>query len=283
MTGLYLEKQGRLSFALTDSAYRDTYDFDYRRETSVHSVPLYLSASLHPRLVASAGVVFSAFDLRETHAMDFPASGRTDTDDAIDISASGHAFVGGLMVDLDVVRVGALFRSRTDFDGALQRESRYADVWHTKDVGFTSEESYRVGLRFVPHRHFALETDYEKGPWSGLEVDDKAIAENAVYRWSVGMEYRGNILWNAARFPLLAGYYTQPLDWESQLTGEITERVFSVGTSIPVAEDRAAIALSLEFGQCKAEGRNDLSESFYGLSVSVSAVETWRREERTRP
>jgi hypothetical protein len=283
MTGLYLEKEGRLEFALTDSAYGDLYDFRYRREVSIHSVPLYVTMRLHPRLVASAGILFSALDIRETHTVDFRSSERTDTEDAIDISASGRALAAGLLVDLGIVRAAAMFRGKTNLDGALERESRYADVWSTEDVSMASEGSYRVGARFRPHPSFAFEIDYEKSPWSGVKLDGKSIAGHEVYRWSFGMEYRGPSLWDAAKYPVLAGYYRQPLDWDSHLTGEIVEQVLSLGTSIPLAEDKAAIGMALEFGRREAEGRGDLKETFVGLSISVSAIEAWRREVKTQP
>jgi hypothetical protein len=283
MTGLYVEKEGRLTLSLTDSAYASTYTFSYRREVSAQSVPLYISTRLHHRVVASAGILFSAIDLRETHRMDFALQERTDTDDAIDLSASGHAFAGGLLVDLGPLRAAGFFRSKMDLDGALVRESRYAGVWETKDIGFTCEESYRFGARVIPHRHIAFEVDYEKSPWSRIELDDKPIAGHAVYRWSVGMEYRGDILWDAAKFPVMAGYYKQPLDWDGPLTGEIVEQVFSLGTSIPVAEGRAGVAFALEFGRRETEKPSDLSETFYGLTISVSAIEAWRREVKTSP
>lgn len=283
MTGLYLEKEGRLGLAFSDSAYGDPYDFSYRREVSAHSVPLYVSAGLHRRFLASVGILFSALDIRETHRLDFAASGRMDTDDAIDISASGQALVGGFLVALGPIRAAALFRGKMDLDGALERENRYADVWQTEDVELKAESSYKLGARLTPHRDIAFEVDYEKSPWSGVEIDGESIAGSTVYRWSVGAEYRGDILWDAAKYPLLAGYYRQPLDWDSPLTGEIIEQVFSAGTSIPIAEGRAAIALAVEIGQREAQDLTAAAEIFYGLSISVSAIEAWRREVRRSP
>ncbi len=290
MAGLYLEKEGRLTLTLTDNAYGgdddnddDVYDLDYRRETSIHTVPIFLSSSLHRRLSVSAGILFSALDTRETYTIDFTSGDRIDAVDASDVSASGRAFAAGLMVDLDIVRVAALFRSKTDLDGSLERESRYAGVWDTEDVSLTSEESYKIGLRVRPHRYFAVEVDYEKSPWSKLQLDGEPIADNDVYRWSAGIEYRGRIPWDAEQYPVFAGYYSQPLDWQSPLTGEIVERIFSVGTSIPLAKDRAVVSLALEFGRREAEDRSDLSETVYGLSLSISTIEAWRREVKTRP
>jgi hypothetical protein len=283
MTGLYLEKEGRLTFTLADSAYGEGYDLDYRRETSIHTVPLFISSRLHPRLLVSAGVLFSAFDTRETHKLDFASDDRVDAVDASDISASGQAFAAGLLVDLDIVRIAGLFRTKTDLDGALDRESRYAGVWEAGDVSLTSQESYKLGLRVRPHRYLSVEVDYETSPWANMELDDEPIAESDVYRWSAGVEYRGRIPWDAGKYPVFAGYRRQPLDWRSPLTGRIVERVFSVGTSIPIAEDRAVVSVALELGQREAEDRSDLSETVYGLALSVSAIEAWRREVRTSP
>jgi hypothetical protein len=283
MTGLFLEKEGRLTSALTDSAYGGVYDLRYRRETSIHTVPIFISSSLHRRVLVSAGVLLSAFNTRETYELDFPSDDRVDTRDASDVSARGHAFAAGLMVDFDFVSAAGLFRTKTDLDGAVDRESRYAGVWDSEDVSFTSDESFKLGLRITPHRYFAIEADYEKSPWSGLRIDDRRIGGNDVYRWAVGVEYRGRIPWDAQRFPLLAGYYRQPLDWRSAATGEIVEEVFSIGTSIPLAKDRAAVSLAVEVGRREAENNSDLSETIYGLSLSVSAIEAWRREVRAGP
>lgn len=283
MAGLYLEKEGRITLALADSAYGEGYDLEYRRETSIHTVPLFVSSRLHRRLLVSAGVLFSAFDTRETHTMDFDTDDRADAEDAIDVSASGHAFAAGIMVDLDILSFAALYRSKADLDGSLDSESRYAGVWDSRNVELKSEESYKIGMRLRPHRYLALELDYETSPWSKMEIDGERIAETDVYRWSAGIEYRGPLLWDAEKYPVLAGYYKQPLDWEDPLTGEITEEVFSLGASIPLAQARAALSFALEFGRREPEKGSDLRETFYGLSLSVSAIEAWRREVRTRP
>jgi hypothetical protein len=283
MTGLYLEKEGRLTISLTDSAYGGQYDFDYRRETSVHTVPFFVSTDIRRRLLVSAGILFSAFDMRETHTTDFVSDERVDAVDASDLSASGRAFAAGFMIDLDRVRLAAMYRSDTDLDGALDRESRYAEVWDSRDISLTTQEAYKVGIRVQPHRFFSAEVDYETSPWCKMKLDGEPIGDSDVYRWSAGMAYRGPIPWNAAKYPLLAGYYRQPLDWESPLTGEIVEEVYSIGTSIPLAKDRAALSLALEFGRREARDRSDLSERFYGLALSVSAIEAWRREVKTSP
>jgi hypothetical protein len=283
LTGLNLEKEGRVTLSLTDRAYDSTYTFTYRREVSAQSVPLYVSARLHPRVVASAGIIFSFLDIRETHKMDFAIEERTDTDDAIDLSASGRAFGGGLLIDLGPVRAAGTFRSKMDLDGSVERDSRYANVWQTRNLGFTCEDSYALGVRIAPRNHFALEVDYRKSPWSGIQLDGRPIAEHAVYRWSVGAQYSGTMLWNAARAPVMAGYCRQPLDWDDPMTGEITEEVYSLGTSIELGEGSAAVAFSLELGRRKSEKLSDLNETFYGLTISVSAVEAWRREVGSSP
>ena len=283
LTGLNVEKEGRITFSSTGMAYDSTYTYSYRREVSAQSVPLYVSARLHRRVVASAGILFSFLDIRETHRMDFASEDRTGTNDAIDLSASGRAFGGGLLVDLGPLRVAGTYRSKMDLDGSVERDSRYAGVWQTKDLGFACEESYGLGARIAPHPHFALEVDYQKSPWSKIRLDDRSIAGHAVYRWSVGMEYSGKLLWNAAKFPVMAGYHRQPLDWDDPMTGQITEQVFSVGTSIELAEGSAAVAVSLELGRRETEELSDLNETFYGLTISVSAIEAWRREVRSSP
>ena len=176
-----------------------------------------------------------------------------------------------------------MLRSDVDLDGAVERESRYADVWQTLDVGFESGSSYKFGARFIPHSDLAVEVDYEKLPWSGIAVDDEPIEERDVYRWSGGIEYTGPFLWDTQKYPLMAGYHREPLGWRSPLTGEIVERVFAVGTSIHMVQGRAAVALALEYGQRRSDRQGDLDENFYGLSLSVTAMEAWRRMAGTRP
>ena len=281
MSGLFLEKEGRLSLADTGTVYvSEIYDARYRREVSFYSVPLYVSADVYRRVIVAGGLVYSAFDSRQTDVIDFRSGELSDTEDVSEISASGASFAVGLLVDLDMVRISGLYRAGTDMDGTLERENSHAGVWLKEDLTLSSEPSFKIGLWARPIAPLSIEVDYDRSPWSDLKLDGRSITNKRVERWAVGIEYRGDHLWSASRYPLCLGYYRQPLDWETEVTGEITEQVFSLGTSIRLGRDRAAISVALEFGQRDAKDQSNLSESTFAFSLSLSAMEVWAREIR---
>ncbi|MFH1314401.1 MAG: hypothetical protein ABIJ00_14390 [Candidatus Eisenbacteria bacterium] len=281
MTGLFLEKQGRVSLTMRDTAYtHELFDIDYRRESSVHSVPVLVSAAVVPRLIVSGGILISFLDIREKTTTDFVSDERVDARDINDTYAIGKSFAGGFLLDLDRVRLGALFRTKADLDATLDRENRYAGIWSSEDFTISSDQAFGVGLWVSPAQQVTIEADYHRNPWADVTIDDIAVTAKRVERWSIGASYRGDYLWSASKYPLVAGYYRQPLAWESDLTGEITEEFWSLGTSIPVGEDRASISVALEMGRRLAQDTDDLHETIYGLSISVSASEAWRREIR---
>jgi hypothetical protein len=283
LTGLYVEKAGRLSLAETDTIYEiEIYDAEFRRESSVYSVPVLVSKQLHPRVVASAGLVLSFFDTRETTAIDFRDENRYDTDDVYDMHAMGESFVAGLLLDYSRVRIGGIFRTEVELDGTLEGENRFSGIYSSEDVKLTAPTAFYLGIRVAPIEQVVVEADYHQSPWSETKLDGRRLTSQDAERWAVGIEYRGRRPWNASRYPLLAGYYRQPLDsegpfgWGVDFTGKITEQVFSVGTSIPVAGDRGAVTLAFEFGQRKVEGETEVGETIYGFSLSVAAMEAWR-------
>jgi hypothetical protein len=280
LTGLFLEKQGRLTLAMRDSAYGHGYGIDYRKECSIHSVPVMVSAGFGTKIIVSAGVLVSFFDIREKTVTDFDSDARADAEDIYDMYAMGESFAVGLLLDLERVRLGALFRSKADLDGTLDSENRYAGLWASEDVAITSDEAFNVGLLVRPTRSVSIEADYHQSPWDEVTIDGKPVTTKRVERWALAAKYEGSRLWRASKYPLIMGYYRQPLDWESDQTGEITEEFFSVGTSIPMGEDRALISVSLEMGRRRAKEEDDLSETIYGISLSLSAMEAWRREIR---
>jgi hypothetical protein len=96
----------------------------------------------------------------------------------------------------------------------------------------------------------------------------------------VGLEYRGDYLWEASRIPLCLGYFRQPIDWESQITGDIVHEVFSLGTYVRMGNDRAGLSATIEYGRKYARETSDLDEKTIGLSLSLSAIEAWRKEVR---
>jgi hypothetical protein len=281
MTGLFLEKQGRLSLTMRDTAYSDEgYDIDYRREASVHSVPIFVSAAVIPRLIVSGGILISFLDIREKTTTDFISDELVDGRDVDDTYATGESFAGGFLLDLDRVRLGALFRTGTDLDATLERENRYAGIWSSEDFTISSDQALSAGLWINPARQVTIEADYHRNPWADVTIDDVSVTAKTVERWSVGARYEGDYLWSASKYPLVAGYYRQPLAWESDLTGEITEEFWSLGTSIPIGDERASISIAVEMGRRQAQNTDDLHETMYGFSVSVSATEAWRREIR---
>ncbi len=279
LSGLFLEKEGRLTLADTDTAYAlEIYDVTFGRESSIYSVPVFVSTSLSRRLVVSAGVVVSFFDTRDRTITDFRSGDRSDATDIHDMFAMGESFAAGALLDLDRLRIGGLFRSKTDLDGTLESENRHAGIYSSQDMSLSFDQAFSFGLCVKPQDQVTIEVDYHQSPWVKFRLDGRPVTDKSVERWALGIRYEGDHLWNAARYPLIAGYYRQPLDWETSDTGEITEQMFSVGTSIPIGEDRALVSLSFEMGRRETEGPSTLEETIYGFSLSVSAVEAWRRE-----
>jgi hypothetical protein len=278
LTGLYQEKGARLTTADIDTAYAlEIYDITHRMETSIHSVPILVSRAINPKLIVTGGVVLSFFDTRETTDTDFRSGDRADAEDVHDLYGSGQALAAGALVDLGLVRLAAFYRSKSDFDGNLESHNQYAGLYSSRSIGIKARQAFSVGLLFRPGRYLLLEADYQESPWDKLEIDRQLITTKSVARLAVGARYQGNWLWRASKYPLIAGYYRQPLDWESPVTGEIIEEFLSVGTAIPIGEDRASISLSFEFGRRRPEKTGDLEEKVYGFSLSVSAAEAWRR------
>jgi hypothetical protein len=289
LTGFYVEKQGRAGFVETNTlvgAGSDggdvTYQATYERETSVHSVPLIVSREFGGRLILSAGVVLAFCDMREETALDFLAGGYVDTDDIVDTHASGQAFAGAFLVDLDRVSMGALYRTGPDLDGSIENTGKFAGLWRAEPVSISSHEALKLGLLARPASWLSVEMDYDRNPWSRLSLESEALSNRLVERWALGVQYRGDYLWRGSRYPINLGYYRQPVDWEdlgpvAVPTGEITEEAYSVGLSVPLVEGRAAMDFAFEAGTRKASAGGDLDEKFYCLSVSVSAMEVWRR------
>ncbi len=281
LTGIFLERAGRLSLADTGVAYVDeVYDADYRKEVSAQAVPLYVSTTIFDRLILTGGFIYSAFDAKWTTSVDFRSDDLSDAEDAIDLSASGASFAAGMMLDLDRVRLAGLYRSKTDLSGTLERDSKYSGVWSNEDTKVSAEPSFKIGVWARPVAPLVLEVDYDRSPWSMLEVDGEPISEKRSERWAAGLEYRGDHLWEASRFPLCLGYFRQPIDWDSQLTGDIIQQVISIGTYIRMGSDRAGLSATLEFGRKEARGSSDMDEKTIGFSLSLSAIEAWRKEVR---
>jgi hypothetical protein len=281
MTGIFLERAGRLTMADTGYAYVDeVYDADYKKEVSAQAVPFYVSTEIMDRLVLSGGFIYSAFDGKWTTEIDYRSDDLSDADDAIDLSASGVSFAGGMMLDLDRVRLAGLYRGKADLEGNLDRDNLYGGVWSSEDTRVTSEPSFKVGVWANPVEPLVFEVDYDRSPWSMIEIDGVPISDKRSERWSAGFEYRGDHLWEASRIPLCFGYYRQPIDWESRMTGDIVHEVYSLGTYIRLGDGRAGLSATIEFGRKYARETSDFDEKTIGLSLSLSAIEAWRREVR---
>jgi hypothetical protein len=294
LTGVFLEKTGKIRYRETATypaggAEGDiTYDVHYKRESSIYSVPVFLSAALTKRLVASAGILASFCDMREDMALDFLASQYTDTEDVLDSYAVGESFAAAAVLDLDRLRIGGLVRTAPRLKGHLDRSNRPLGIWSSEDVTISSHEAFSIGLWAEPVRALSVEIDYDRNPWSRLELTspgraDVPLSNQLVERWAVGVQYHSDYLWRASKYPLNLGYYRQPLDWRSTAadptgTGRITEDVVSIGTSIPIGVERGSLGLAFEIGTRKAADTGNLKETTYTLSVSVAAAEAWRRE-----
>jgi hypothetical protein len=287
LTGLFVEKAGRVNLTETVGYLDTVFDVDFSRETSIQSVPVMFSGSLASKVIVSAGILLSFLDTREKTIRDFRATKYSDSEDVYDLSATGESFAGGLLVDLNRFRIAGTLRTATDLDGTLESENRYAGIWSSRNVKISSEASYSLGLFMRPIDAVAAEIDYVRSPWCGLHMDGRAITTETVNRWSFGFQYRGRRIWNADKYPLIVGYYRQPLDWGPDSTmagpvtpGKIIEQMFSIGTSIPIGDDRGLISFSLEYGNRQTDYGSDLEEDIFGFALSISAMEAWRREIR---
>ena len=285
LTGLFEERGGRVTLADTASIPGSIYDASYKRETSIHSVPILVSAPVNRRLLLSAGILFSFCDMREETVIDFRSAEYEDTDDVMDTFAAGESFIGAFVLDLGRLRLGGQFRTGPDMSGSLERRNSPIGLWSTEDISISSKNAFRLGLAAEPVPWVTIEGDYDRTPWSGIRLGGKALNSDKTERWSLGIQYHGDYIWQASKYPLNLGYHRGPLDWQSGRsdkidTGKLTEEVFSFGTSIPIGQDRASLGFALEFGTRKAEARSDLEEKIYGVSLSISAVEAWRREIR---
>lgn len=292
LSGIYVEKQGGITLAEVDTLRSAgttgsgiICDASYKREVSIHSVPIYVSAEIRRRLVLSTGVLLSFCNLREENQIDFRDDDFVDTDDVVDAYAFGENLAAAFSLDLGRLRVGGIFRTGADLDGNLQRSNTPMGIWSTKDITVSSRGAMRLGVQARPVPWISVEVDYDQNPWSRVELNGETLTDKLIERWALGVQYRGDFLWRADRYPLSLGYYRQPVDWQDAevagvVTGEITEQAVSLGISAPLGQDRGAVALGFEAGTRRGDAGSDLSERFYSLSLSISATEPWRRELR---
>lgn len=283
LTGLFQEKQGRVSYADTGLYADSYYDATYAREASIHTVPLVASAAIGRRLVLSAGILFSFCDVREENVTDFRSDDYQDTDDVMDTFATGQGFLGAFALDLGRLELGGSVRNGPDLDGQLERRNGPVGIWSSEDISLSSEPAFRLGVAGEPLPWLRVEADYDRTPWSGIQLAGERLNDKDLERWSLGLQYRGDHVWPASTYPINVGYHRGPLDWragpgDNVPTGEMTEEVFSLGTSIPIGRDRASVSLAFEYGTRKAGANPDLEERTYGFSLSFSAVEAWRKE-----
>jgi hypothetical protein len=289
LAGLYVDKMGSISMVETDTmpaiepeGAGTVYEASFKRETSVHSVPILVTRQFYDRLILAAGVVLAFCDIREETALDFSASGYVDTDDVTDTHAMGEGFIGAAQADLGWLTVGGLYRTGPDLDGSLEMRGKFAGLWRTEDVVISSRDAFKVGIRARPDDWVSVEVDYDRCPWSRLALDGRDLSNKTVERWAVGVQYTGSRFWQASRYPLALGYYRQPVDWQDAeqvvvTTGEVVEEAYTIGLSVPLARDKAAMSLAFEAGSRTAAASTDLDERFYRLSLSVSTMEVWRR------
>ncbi|HVP57073.1 MAG TPA: hypothetical protein VMU02_03160 [bacterium] len=285
LTGLFQEREGRVTLADTGSVGTSIYDASYSRGSSVHSIPLMLSAFINRRVALSGGMFFSFSDMREETAIDFRSSDYKDTDDVMDTFAAGEGFIGAFVLDLGRLRLGGQFRTGPRLKGKLEKRNAPIGLWSSENISISSKNAFGLGLAAEPATWVTIEGDYSKSPWSGLKLDQVTLNARNTERWSIGIQYHGDHIWQASQYPLTLGYHREPLDRQAGrldkiATGRISEEIFSLGTSIPMGQGRGRLSLAFEFGTRKAAARDDLREKTYGISLSVSAAEAWHREAR---
>ncbi len=277
LTGLFEEKLANLKLTATDTTYsHEIYTVKQTRQSSIHSVPILLSAKLGKGLVVSGGPIFSFFDIRTETSTDFASGDLKDTQDIYDMSADGSTLGIGLLAASDRFRFAIFLRTGANLEGEMECENRYAGIYSTRHFKLSSSKSISMGLKGKPVPWLAVEVDYHQSPWSEARLDTLPITASALERWAVGITYTGPHLGIASRYPLLAGYYRQPVDWHDP-GDRIYEQTFSIGTIVPIGKDRASLSLSIEVGR-REDSDASLKEKFVGFSCSISAKEVWRRE-----
>jgi hypothetical protein len=279
-SGYFVERLGRAGREEDGIAYGNApFNAAYTKESSVFSVPIFLSAAYRKRLAVSGGVVFSYLDSRETREIDFTPTEYTDTDDAVDSYANGTSWALGALFDYDYVRVGGSIRTSCEMSGREEYRNDIAELWRSDDLSAAAPGSYKVGIALVT-KPVEVEFDYETSPWSKLKLNDKRLSINEINRSSLGIIYKGRSIWNGARFPLMLGFYSQPLDRPSESDPETTERGYLAGTSLDIAKGRATVVFGLEYITRDSAGASNRHEEVFGFHLSVSVQEAWRRAMR---
>jgi len=276
-SGYFVEKMGRAQLAADGIAYGNTpFKALYTKESSVFSVPLFVSAEYKRTLALSGGVMFSYLDSREKREIDFVSDSYSDVTDVVDMYAMGTSWAFGALLDFDYVRVGGSFRTGSDMSGSEELSTDESGVWKSRDVDIAAPGCFKVGASVVT-RPITVEFDYETSPWSKLKLGEDYISVNKTYRYSMGIAYTGRTIWNAEKYPLMLGYYRQPLDQRTEDAAETIEDGFLAGTSLDIADGRAAVILGLEYITRKTDGVPELHEEAFGFYISIAVQETWRR------
>lgn len=276
-TGYFVEKMGRAQLAADGIAYGNTpFKALYSKESSVFSVPLFVSAEYKKRLAVSGGVMFSYLDSREKREVDFVSDSYSDITDVVDMYATGTSWAFSALFDYDYVRVGGSFRTKSNMSGSEEYSTELSKIWKSRDVDITAPGCFKVGASIVT-RPFTVEVDYETSPWSKLKLGGNYISVNQISRYSMGVAYTGRRFWNAQKYPIMLGYYRQPLDRRTEDAAETIENGFLAGTALDIADGRATVVLGLEYITRETGGVPELREEVFGLYISVSVQEAWHR------
>jgi len=276
-SGYFVEKMGRAQLAAEGIAYGNApFSGLYTKESSVFSIPLFVSAEYKRRLAVSGGIMFSYLDSREKREIEFVSDSYSDLIDVVDMYATGTSWAFGALLDYDYVRVGGSFRTGSNMSGSEELSTDETGVWKSRDVDIAAPGCFKVGASIVT-RPFTVEFDYETSPWSKLKMDDDYISVNKIYRYSMGIAYTGRNIWNAEKYPLMLGFYRQPLDQRTEDAAETMENGFLAGTTLDIANGRAAVILGLEYITRKTDGVPELHEEAFGFYISVAVQEAWRR------
>lgn len=280
MTGLYQERVGKLYRSDEDTCYSlYVFKVEEKRETSIHSVPILASFKPGQRVIVSGGLIISFLDIRQETRSDFADDSMSDTKDIYDASADGKCLAAGILVDLGRIRLGSFYRSPTDLGGQMEWQNRYSGIYRTTDFSVRAKHGLSTGIMFKPRDWLNIELDYYRSPWSNLKADRNPINNRLVERWSGGLIYSGDHIWQGSSYPLYMGFYTQPIDWIDDATGSIRESGFSIGSSLAIGDGRALISGSLVIGKRKARKEEGLEEDFLGLVIGIAAIERWQRAE----
>ena len=223
----------------------------------------------------------------DTDTLFFDSSGRViairDQVDFIDTQLSGaQVSIGACFRPLSALTLGAYATVVPEASGeeVLEGVTSGARVINPRTYNLPSR--FGAGLAWRPSSRLLWVSDFEMTPWSNFRVDGKADpALRDVYRFAGGAEWflGGADSVFETHFPIRVGYSESPQPYRLGAGDgpwqDISERRFTLGTGLPLAENRGWLDVSFQLITRSGAG---IDEQDLMLGVSVTAFERWARK-----